>query len=131
MTLADIVAVCHTVTRVNVWARDDDGRLLQRYWIGDIPEALPQGAIWDIGRGELTVVRADINHHGEPCRGGSEMGWGFRRGIIPESLMQAEITSLSMRCRDGVRHEVTVTMALPELTWQTVKDWGGEANEAD
>ena len=49
------------------------------------------------------------------------MGWGLDDAAIPAELLDAEITRLGMRSRNGIEYEVAVDVILPLLTVEMLK----------
>lgn len=124
ITLRELFTVMWTITRVEVWARREDGQLLHRFWIGEDcdREHLPPGMISDWTHDKLTLAPRKINEHGELVRGNIEMGWGFKKGTIPKEILDAEVTHL--RVHNVGPHEsktVDIDVVMPEMHIEILK----------
>lgn len=122
ITLRELFQVTWDITLVKIWAYTPDGeklkdgmRLIHKWIYGDdIQESVHQR--YDREDGKLSIIEGRINHHGEPTRGGAEIGWGVKEKIFPKGLIDAQITHLSMHSRyKGNGCEVFVYIELPEL----------------
>lgn len=119
MNLLDIADVTWAITRLDITVRDETGRLLHQYLIGDWPEKLGIGIVYDVSAGKTTICRRDINYHGRPARGGAEIGWGLDKKSVPKALMAAEITRLMMDCYGSTSAtKVSVDVMIPKLTFE-------------
>jgi len=49
--------------------------------------------------GKLSIINCKANHHGEPTRGGSEIGWGINEKLFPTEIIDAPVTHLLMTPR--------------------------------
>ncbi len=118
ITLRELFGVTWTITRVELRARNDgDLRLLHQFWIGDRCDRdhLPPGMVSEWTHDRLTLSDRKINEHGEPGRGGPEIGWGLKKKAIPDELLDAEIIHMGMTCRDCITYEVRADILLPAL----------------
>lgn len=119
MNLLDIADVAWATTRLDITVRDETGRRLRQYLIGDWPEQLGIGTVQDIIAGRTMICRRNINVHGRPTRGGSEMGWGLDKKSVPKVLATAEITRLTMDCYGrSSAIMVDVDIMIPKLTYE-------------
>ena len=119
MNLLDIADVTWAITRLDITVRDETGRLLHQYLIGDWPEQLGIGTVHDIRAGKTTICRRSINMHGRPARGGSEIGWGLDKKAVPKALTTAEITRLMMDCYGSTSAtKVSADVMIPKLSFE-------------
>lgn len=119
MNLLDIADVAWATTRLDITVRDETGRRLHQYLIGDWPGQLGIGTVQDIRSGRTTICRRNINVHGRPARGGSEMCFGLDKKSVPKVLATAEITRLTMDCygrSSAIMCDVDVM--IPKLTFE-------------
>ena len=122
MNLRDIADVTWAITRLDITVRDETGQLLHQYLIGDWPEKLGIGIVYDVSAGRTTICRRDINHHGRPARGGSEIGWGLDKKAVPKALLDAEITRLMMDCYGSTSAtKISVDVMIPKLAYEVEK----------
>lgn len=124
MTIKDISEVTWTITRMDITARDENTQYLHRWIIGEPEPYIKPGSqmFWGVQRGEITVVARSINGHNERKKNGQpEMGWGLDESSIPEELLNARITRLGMRCRDGITYEVSVDVELSQILTDMLK----------
>lgn len=126
ITLRELFAVTWSITRVHISARDSNLLLLHEFIFGDSYH-LGIGERWDVEQGKLSVIIGKINEHGEPTRGGAEMGWGYKKKSIPDLLMDAPVTHLSMvsRCQSkgyDVYIDVECAPMTVDLLKQSLKD---------
>ena len=70
---------------------------------------------YDIDDGKLTVVDGKINAHGDPTRGGSEIGWGVKEKLFPKKLIEAPITHMSAANKWHDGHSVSVDVEMSRL----------------
>jgi hypothetical protein len=123
MTIRDLAEVTWTITRLDITARDMAGAYLHRWIIGEKEPFVGHGKLlWDIAAGRASDIAKKINvHNNKKGNGQPEMGWGLDLESIPAELLDAEITRLGMRCRDGIEYEVYVDISLPDLAVEMVK----------
>lgn len=124
ITLRELFGVTWTITRVELTARNDgDLRLLHQFWIGDHCDRdhLPPGMVSEWTHDRLTLSDRKINEHGEPGRGGPEIGWGLKKKAIPDELLDAEIIHMGMTCRDCITYEVRADILLPALHIELIR----------
>lgn len=123
ITLRDIFDVAWTITRVEITARDPNLRLLHIFWIGEQCDRdhLPRGCVRSWEQGEMTLSDRSINVHGDAKGKLPEMGWGYKNKSIPEELMDAEVTRLSMNSRNGISCVVSIDVTLQPLTVDKLK----------
>lgn len=124
ITLRELFGVTWTITRVELTARNDgDLRLLHQFWIGDRCDRdhLPPGMVSKWTHDQLTLSGRKINEHGEPGRGGPEIGWGLKKNAIPDELLDAEIIHMGMTCRNGITYEVRADILLPALHIELIR----------
>lgn len=128
MTIRDIAKVTWTITRLDITAREENTRFLHRWIIGEKAPFVGQGGLfWDIANGKVSDIEKKINvHNSRKANGQPEIGWGLNDTALPAELLDAEITHLGMRCRDGVEYEVTVDIALSSLTVEMLKSQLGQ-----
>lgn len=123
MTIRDIAEVTWTITRLDVTARDENLHYLHRWFIGENAPYVGHGSLfWDIAKGKVSDIEKKINVHNNRKKNGQpEMGWGLDDAAIPAELLDAEITRLGMRSRNGIEYEVAVDVILPLLTVEMLK----------
>lgn len=128
MTIRDLAKVTWTITRLDITARDDNTRYLHRWIIGEKASYVGHGSLfWDIAKGKVSDIEKKINvHNNRKANGQPEIGWGLDDTALPSELLDAEITHLGMRCRDGIEYEVTVDLVLPSLTVEMLKSQLGQ-----
>lgn len=100
INLRELFKVFWTITEIRITARDPAGKFLHEW----IYEENVQPSIHmerDIELGRLTVFDKKINAHGDPVRGGAEMGWGVKEDLFPKAILDAPIRHLT-----GAGHEV-------------------------
>lgn len=115
MTLRDLFDVFWTVTEVSITARKDDGEFLHQWIYGEnINETLHM--YHDRMAGKLTLVDGKINAHGDPTRGGSEIGWGVKTKLFPKDLLDAPITHMGVRSYQSGTNSVSVDVTMHPLT---------------
>lgn len=101
MTLRDLSKVTWNITRVYVYARDENGLLIGEFRLGEDARRLGQGQIRAYEDGSLVVYDGNINHHNEDTKRGPEMGWWLDEAKFPEEILDAEIWHLSMTDRSS------------------------------
>lgn len=119
ITLTELFEVTPTITRAEIEARNQTGKLLQVFWYGKNcnREHLPKGYVPMWSKGMVSLSEEKINvHNDRKANGQPEMGWGYKSHSIPDELMKAEITNLRMRCTDGIEYEVFCDVVVPEIT---------------
>lgn len=124
ITLRELFDVTWSITRVELTARSSgDLSLLHQFWLGDQcdREHLPPGLVHDWAKDAITLSPRKINEHGEPGRGGPEIGWGLKKRSIPDELLDAEIVHLRMQCRDGITYTVSADIIMQELQIEMLK----------
>lgn len=123
ITIRNIADVTWTITRLDITARDEESRYLHRWIIGENAPHVGHGKLfWDIATGKVSDIKKKINvHNNQKKNGQPEIGWGIDDTSIPAELLDAEITKLGMRSRDGIEYEVTVDVLLPLLMVEILK----------
>lgn len=117
MTLRELFEVFWTITELEITARDPNTKYLHRWIYG--PEALKTETIHqyhDRMAGKLTIVEAKLNAHGDPARGGAEIGWGVKEKLLPKELIDAPITHMGVIGHHSGEHTVYVDVEMQELT---------------
>ena len=89
MTLGDLFDAMWSISSVQITCRDD-GKFMHSFYF-DPEEPRGNGLRIDIASEKVTYIVGPINVHG-----GREMGWGYKRGTIPNELMNAEIDHLGI-----------------------------------
>lgn len=117
LTLRELFKLTYDIAEVCITARTpDDGHYLHEWIFGE--------HIYETGHmyherieGKLTIRNEKIQHHGEPARGGAEIGWGVKDKLFPKELLYAPITHLSMvPMSQGRGTKVRVDVEMQELT---------------
>jgi len=124
MTIRNIAKLTWTITRLDITARDENGRYLYRWIIGEEAPFVGHGGLfWDIAKGKVSDIEKKINvHNDQKANGQPEMGWGLDDTALPAELLDAEITCLGMRCwKGGVEYEVTVDVVLSSMMVEMLK----------
>ena len=91
MTLREVFKVYWEIWEIHITARNCI-KIFQHEWIygPEIKESIHQ---WNRRKeGKLTIVDVKINAHGDPKKGGPEMGWGVKDELFPEQILDAPIT---------------------------------------
>lgn len=120
MTLRNLFEVMWTVTELEISAYDDN-HLVHKWIYG--PEALKKETRHQYQErmdGLLTIVEEKINAHGDPARGGTEIGWGVKLNLIPKAILDAPITHLGVMNHHSGENRVYANIELPELTAMTL-----------
>lgn len=95
LTLKELLKLNETVTLLELWVRQPDGKLIVRSIIGQ-PYKLTSHQLHDMDRGKLEYIDASINKYGRVGRGGMTDGtYGIDWKPIPERYLNAEVTSIS------------------------------------
>lgn len=115
MTLRDLFEVFWTITEANITARDADGKFLHKWIFGD-KILVSRYMDYDIDQGKLTIVKEKINHHGDPARGGSEMGWGVKTKLFQNDILDAPITHMTTASRGTGAHDLYADVEMQPLT---------------
>ena len=99
ITLRDLFAVTWNITELDITAREPETMTYVHRWIygEDIVENIH--LYHERRAGRLSIIDAKINHHGEPTRGGSEIGWGVNEKLFPAEIIDAPMTRLLMTPR--------------------------------
>lgn len=122
VNLYDLLDLVYDATKLDITARNEKTTYLHRWLIGDYPVKLPSGLWRDELDGKLSVVRVNINHHGEP-RGKSkqpEMAWGVDTKKLPKEFLVAKVTSLHIGSM-GRGRELKVDIELSEMEAEMLK----------
>lgn len=94
ITLKELLQLNETVTLLELYVRQPDGKLIRRSIIGQ-PYKLSNQQLDDINRGRLEYIDADINKHGRANRAGqSEMAFSMDWKAIPKQYLDAEVTDI-------------------------------------
>lgn len=121
MTLRDLFEVYWTITDVHLTVRDADGKFLHRWIFAEgITDRETVHQRRDRMEGKLTLVDEKVNHHGEPTRGGSEMGWGVRERIFAKSMLDAPIRHMGVMSSLIERTSLDVDVEMQPLTCMTL-----------
>lgn len=95
ITLRDILKLNETVTLLELYVRQPDGKLIRRSIIGQ-PYKLSVQEERDIDDGKLEYIDTSINHHLRRNKAGqSEISYGMDWKAIPKKYLDAEVTSLN------------------------------------
>lgn len=99
ITLRELFDVTWDITELDVTAREPETMTYVHQWLyGDgITETIHM--YHERRAGRLSIIEGRINHHGEPTRGGSEMGWGVDEKLFPADIIDAPVTHLVMTPR--------------------------------
>ena len=103
ITLRDLFAVTWDITELDITAREPETMTYVHRWLyGDgITETIHM--YHERKAGKLSIIEGQINHHGEPTRGGSEIGWGVNEKLFPAEIIDAPVTHLLMMPRSRGR----------------------------
>lgn len=117
MTLFELFDVTWDITMVHIVARDDKTRFLHEWMIGEDISESPQ-IRYNQKEGKLTLKECKLNDHATRTRGGgTEIGWGVNKKMIPVELLTAPITHLLMGSRGVWKGtEVWVSVEIHPLT---------------
>lgn len=131
MTLREVFEVYWDIIEIDITARDHDLRLKHRWIYGpDIRESIHQ---WhDREAGILTIVDEKINAHGDPKRGGPEMGWGVKENLFPDQILDAKITHFMPSTAskgDKLYVDIELDQITVEILKKTIKGRPLEENE--
>lgn len=123
VTLKELFDLMWDITCVNITARSENMNLLHNFIFSDKYE--PSIHEWhDIEAGKLSVVIGKINAHGDPTRGGSETGWGYKEKSIPKEIMEARITHMVPMSRyNGEGSKLYLDVELPLMTVEILKQY--------
>lgn len=96
ITLRDLFAVTWDITELDITAREPETMTYVHRWlyVEDIYETIYMYHARKAGK--LSIINDKINHHGEPTRGGSEIGWGVNEKLLPADIIDAPVTHLLM-----------------------------------
>lgn len=123
ITIEELFETTHTINRVVIHVRDHKMKLLHTFFFGEgcTPENLigPYRRDWEQGR--LSLSNRKINAHGDDTGHGPEMGYGFKKGSIPDELMTAQVTNLHMRCLNGIDYAIVVDLVVPAMVTEIIK----------
>lgn len=115
MTLRELFNVFWTIVEVKITARKDDGEFLHEWIYGDnISESIHM--YHQRMDGNLTIVDRKINAHGDPARGGAEIGWGVKEKLFPKDLLDAPITHMGAASSAHGTSKVSVDVTMHPLT---------------
>lgn len=123
ITLEELFDVTWDFTEAHIDAREEGTRLLHMFIFAE--RYRPSIHQWhDIKDGKLSVILGKINVHGDTVRGGqSEMAWGYKKKSIPDQLMKARVTHLSMtngwNVNDG--RVIYIDVELDKMTVEVLK----------
>lgn len=124
MTIKDLFEVMWSIREVKFTARDpEDLHLLCHFWIGEgcNRDRLPKGCISSWSKGLYYMADRKINAHGEPTRGGAEIGWGYKPKSIPDALLNAEITHLIVFSKCGGGYTIHADVRTDLMTVEILK----------
>lgn len=122
VTLRDLIEVFWDITEIDVTARGaGSGKYLHEWKFGkDIDVSTHMR--YAIEEGRLTVVDRKINAHGDPTRGGVEMGWGVKPNTIPKEILDATITHMGVGMYNaGSEAHVHVDVEMQPMTVEALK----------
>lgn len=114
MTLGDLFDTMWSIGSATITCRDD-GKFLHSFMF-DPEEPSGNGLRVRIASEEVTYIVGPINVHG-----GREMGWGYKRGTIPNELMNAEIDHLGVSSYQRGYDVHIDTEEVPELMVEFLK----------
>ena len=99
ITLRDLFEVTWDITKLDITAREPETTTYVHRWLyGEgITETIHMYHERKAGR--LSIIEGRINHHGEPTRSGSEIGWGVNEKLLPAEIIDAPVTHLLMMPR--------------------------------
>jgi len=123
ITIRELFNVTHTIDRIDVSVYDPARPMVDRKvteWLIGWPEEHRFGRSlqWDIEAGRAEVFPIKINARDYP---GSDGRYGLQPKVLPDALLDAPVSSLLMRCRDGARYEITVRVDLQTLTVEAMR----------
>ena len=99
-TLRELLGLTWNVTLLSLDLRDGDmGRLIRTYKIGENEneDTCTVHEYHRVKSGELQLIDAKVNHHGDPVgKGQSEGGWGTNFKNIPKELLDCAVSSFSI-----------------------------------
>lgn len=117
----EVFDVTWDITCADITARNENGRFIHEFIFTDQYYRVSSRQWYAIKSGELTIVLGKINAHGDPARGGTETGWGYKERSIPKELMEAPITVMSMRERCGGGTQIRMDVECNEMTVEILK----------
>ena len=95
INLRDLLKLNQTVTLLDLYVRQPDGRLIRRSVIGEGYGSLSMYERRDLEDGKLERIDQSINIHFRPdSRGFSELSFGIIWKSIPKDYLEAEVTSV-------------------------------------
>jgi len=121
ITLNELFDVAWTFTQADITARNEKGRFIHEFiFANEYNVSIHQ---WNrIEEDKLTIVLGKINVHGDATRGGAEMAWGYKKNSIPDALMTAPVTHLSMNANwGGNGSRVSIDIETNETAMEIVK----------
>lgn len=122
ITLRDLFKVFWTITEVDVTAREPDtGKFIHKWIYSEgITERETIFQYHERMDGKLTLVDVKVNAHGDPARGGAEIGWGVKEKLFPNAMLDAQITHMGVLSTYAGTSSVSVDIELPWLTAVTL-----------
>ena len=128
MTLRELFEVFWSITEVSVTAREPGSMQFIHKWeySEGITDRETIHQYHDRMDGKLTLVDVKINAHGDPARGGSEIGWGVKEKLFPKEMLDAPITHMNVHSRHSGTSSVSVDIELARLTAMTLIPEGNE-----
>lgn len=115
IALNELSRVIWNITRLDITARDNEGKFLHRWIYGEqITETIHMYHERIAGR--LTIVEGKINGQGDMTRGGAEIGWGLKTDLIPKQLLTAPVTKLTPVNYKSGRLELMMDVEMHPLT---------------
>lgn len=121
INLKEVFDVTWDITSADITARNENGRFIHEFIFTDKSYRVSSRQWYAIKSGELTIVLGHINWHGQPVRGTSETGWGYKERSIPKELMEAPITVMSMRDRCSGGSQIRMDVECSEMTVEIMK----------
>lgn len=115
MTLKDLFETFWTITEVRITAREPKTGAFIHEWIYGPAISVSTYMRYDIDDGKLTVVDGKINAHGEPTRGGSEIGWGVKEKLFHKALLDAPVTHLNVFHWHNGEYRISVDVEMQKL----------------
>ena len=121
INLQEVFEVTWNITCADITARREDLSFIHEFIFADESYNVSSRQWYAIKSGELTIVLGPINWHGQPVRGTSESGWGFKERSIPKELMEAPITVMGMRDRCSGETQIRIDVECNEMTVEILK----------
>ena len=118
--LGDLLDITWSVTLLDVRAYSNYE--LQHNWvIGENPD-LTTFQRREMEAGTLTAIQRNINYHGTFYHGRYESGCGVDKTKIPKELLDGQATHMLLPNLFRGGHELVVSVEMPKLVAQMLKD---------